>query len=192
MSYLANKQKEITLPSGATVTVRRQTKYELILIGSPPAWFVRNANIRDRASRTLDAAQREALLATIPETTDTEMQEWIKYLAKQNGVLLSRCCVSPLAKGGEQLRIVNKEPGDTAPGEISWALVDEADQEAILRGINELDDQTGREAVGTFPETPQGATGAQGDRRTGATVSPEPAGTAGDVAAGVSANRHGP
>lgn len=191
MSYLDNKQREISLPSGAIVTVRRQTKYELILIGSPPAWFMRNANIRERAGRMADAAQREALLATIPETTDAEVQDWMKYIAKQNGILLSRCCVTPLAKYGETLRIVNKEPGDTAPGEISWALVDEADVEAILNGVNELDDMTGREAVKTFPAPAAGATGAQGDRSTGATLSPEPVGTPGHVAGGVPAHRHG-
>lgn len=177
MSYLTNKEKTITLPGGASVTVRRQTKYELILIGSPPGFFMRNAGLRDRAARAKTDAERNELLAAIPETTEAETVEWMRYMAKQNGVLLSRCCVTPLEKDGEKLRIVNKEPGETGAGEISWALVDEADVEAILTAINELEDKTGREAVATFPEKPVRAKGAQGNRRAGAAVSPEPVGS---------------
>lgn len=178
MSYLSNKEKTISLPSGATVTVRRQTKYELILIGSPPSFFVRNAGIRERAARAKTEEERNQILATIPEVTETETTEWMRYMARQNGVLLSRCCVTPLEKDGEKFRIVNKEPGETEPGEISWAMVDEADLDAILTAINELDDKTGREAVETFPEESKSTGGAKGNRRTGAKVSHQPVGAA--------------
>lgn len=179
MKYREATQKEIKLPSGGIVTVRRQTKYELILIGSPPAFFMRNASIRERAGQAKTEAERAEIIASIQETTEAETIEWMKYMMRQNGVLLSRCCVTPIEKDGESVRIVNKEPGETGQGEISWAMVDDADVEAILNAVNELEDKTGREAVATFPEKPEST---QRDRHTGATLPCEPVGTAAAVA----------
>lgn len=141
MNYLEKTQKEITLPSGAKVTVRRQTKLEAVLIGRPPACFMRDWKLRE--------AKKE-----VPESTPAEDEAVTQYLAKQNRIVLTRCCVTPLRDGESELRIVDKEPGKEDKGEISWALILDEDVNAIIEASNSLSmiGATAGEAVKTFPE----------------------------------------
>jgi hypothetical protein len=151
MSYLGQTQKEITLPSGANVTVRRQTKLEAILIGQPPSSFLKRWKAEEKAEavKEKDAAEYERLLALVPETTPEKDQELAKFIATQTRILLTRCCITPLTIGGETLVIADKEPGKTEASEISWALVNDDDVSAIIGAINDLSGakRAGGEAV---------------------------------------------
>lgn len=147
MSYFDKIQKQITLPSGPKVIVRRQTKLESILVGQPPAFFLKHHKLRERG-------QPE------PETTPEQDQALLEFIAKQTRVLLTRCC-GPLEMDGKTLKIADADPDKTAEGEISWALITDEDASMIIGAINELSGlgTTGREAVKTFPEKPQDAEG---------------------------------
>ena len=154
MNYFDNIRKEIVLPSGALVTVRLQTKLEAILIGQPPAFFFRNARLSERGQ-------------PMPEETPEEAAQWAEFTAKQNRIILTRCCISPLKMGPEQwLEIADCDPGKEKEGQISWALLTGADANAIVEATNKLTagGMTGGEAVKTFPEkqAPPGGTGSIG------------------------------
>lgn len=155
MSYFDKIQKLIKLPSGAEVIVRRQTKLESILVGQPPAFFLKHHKLRERG-------QPE------PETTPEQDQALLEFIAKQTRVLLTRCC-GPLEMDGKTLKIADADPDKTGEGEISWALITDEDASAIIGKINDLSGlgTTGREAVKTFPEK---SPAAEGTGRSGETL----------------------
>lgn len=141
MNYLTKIQRTIKLPSGYECTVRRQTQLEAIEVGSPPGFFLRNEKLRARAIPE-------------PDETPAERDEWLKFIARQNRIILTRCVMGPLRCGTEELVISGKEPSLTTDQELSWALLTDQDVEAIIGTSNELSGftKTDREAVATFPE----------------------------------------
>lgn len=169
MKYLENIRREIQLPSGGKVTVRRQTKHDLILIGQPPAKWLRDYRIEERADALKDGQAKAKLLETIAENTPEDEQRWMEFIARQARILMTRCCVTPMIFDDGRLTIVDKEPADCAEGEINWGLVEDRDARAILDAINQLTNtKADREAAKTFPEESEN-TGGTG--RAGAAVS---------------------
>lgn len=169
MSYLNKVQREITLPSGYTCTVRRQTRLDAIEIGAPPAFFMRNTRLKDKGHEP-------------PEETPEQSEEFAKFIARQNRVILTRCVIGHLCPTGpipsERFTISDQPPGKEEPGSISWALLDEKDVDAIIAASNELSGYTpaGREAAKTFPEAEPSATRRNGCA--GEALQPQPDGTA--------------
>jgi hypothetical protein len=141
MNYLNKIQRTIKLPSGYDCIVRRQTQLEAIEIGSPPGFFLRNERLRARNQPEL-------------EETPAERDEWLKFIARQNRIILTRCVVGPLKCGTEEISISGEQPSTTGLNEISWALLTDQDVEAIISTSNELSGftKTDKEAVATFPE----------------------------------------
>jgi hypothetical protein len=138
MSYRDRVRKTVTLPSGATVTVRARTRLEDILIGQPPGWFKRHK----------------------PDTETTPEQDaaFAEYIGRVERILLTSCIVGQLVDGNDAFDVVDKAPKDTGLDEISWAELTRADSEAILGAINEVSGLTkaGQEARNTFPVSKEG------------------------------------
>ncbi len=144
MKYLQKVTRELTLPSGAKVTVRQQTKLETILIGPPPAFCKRVVRAREKGDAD-------------PEITPQEEFQWEKYQSDVERVLLTRCVVGPLVCDGEELLITDSEPDavHVADGfkRLSWAMIHQSDKDAIIAAINQITAlPTGPEAVKTFRE----------------------------------------
>ena len=156
MNYLERIQKEITLPSGYRCTVRRQTQLEAIEIGSAPGFFLRNLKLQERGQEP-------------PDETEAEREAMLKFFARQNRVILTRCVVGGVLQseiGNPKSAVLISDqgpdavhPADGGPPRLSWALLDSADVDAIISASNELSGFTpaGREAAKTFPEKPADA-----------------------------------
>jgi hypothetical protein len=153
MSYYDIVTKEIALPSGATARVRRQTKLEAIIIGQPPAFFLRAI----RAKQKLNGADTPE----IDDSTPEQDQQLLEFLAKQARIMLTKCCGS-IVFDGERLKIVDKAPEDVETGEISWAMISDGDASTIMNAINELNLASSMDmgAIDTFREKSETAEGA--------------------------------
>lgn len=137
MSY--KKRKTLTLPSGATVTVRPRTRLEDIRIGSVPSWMLKHKDGE--------------------ELTEVQQKSLNEYLTAVERVILPACSVSPITNGEESFTVVDIDPKDTKPDQISWAEIEPEDRAAMVEAINELSglSKAGQEARKTFPEKPEPA-----------------------------------
>lgn len=118
-------RKTITLPSGATVVIRKMKGSDFIELGEAPA------SLADAPERARDS-----------KPTAKEL-EW---MAGSNRVILSRCTGPVCFQNGTRRRIVDRPFAETGESELSIEEMDDADAAAIITAVSEFT-QCGREAA---------------------------------------------
>lgn len=157
------ERKKITLPSGATLVMRRVTGMDYVLAGC--------AEFPDFLRIVSDKEPEKALAKMTP----AKMAEWHRLSL----AVIARCCSPLRAADGSKCKLVAKELDECGDDEMTLEELDQADFEAIQTAFTELSQEAGRKAR-PFPEQSQAAGDAApaGENLPGEAVA-TPAGTAG-------------
>ena len=138
MSYRDRTTRRLTLPSGATILVRKLAVGDFQSLGKVPS--------------TLGEADRLRLRDAKPETmTPADFD----FIVKLTTLILTRCC-GPLEFEGESLTLVDKPFAECADTEIAISQVEQADANEIVQAVNALSGMTKEAAtkIRPFPEEP--------------------------------------
>lgn len=114
MSYTERNQKKLELPSGATCYIRKLIGNDFVPIGHIPAF---------RSDTTIER-----------KPTEAEVKESVKWGLGLERVILTQC-VSGFEYKGEKLRIIDKQFGSAAVGEITLECLDQEDAGAIVNAV---------------------------------------------------------
>lgn len=144
MSYKTRNQKIITLPSGATVSIRKLVPEDYLSQKSIPVYDMVGGRNK-------------------PENLSPEQMAVIEERDRQRGIqmrktILTRCC-GPLQFEGESLRIVDKPSTETSTAEIAIELLDIDDSKFIADQVIEMSGLLAGPEVParTFPNEQQGS-----------------------------------
>ena len=158
MSYLDRQTKDIELPSGAKIRIRKFNGFDVADSGG----LVMPSLVDGNASGDADAKATKQAVA----------------LAKK--AILD--CTGPMRFEDEELTIVDVPFCEQKPGEISLELVEQEDAQFIVDAVMEFSGFTGKEAAAakTFREEPQAGLNGGPDKRS---IRDESAGVPADVTA---------
>lgn len=124
-------RKQITLPSGATVLVRKMSQWDFLELGEAPAALADNV----RKAETLTPKQ-------------------VQWSAKVNRIILAKCTGPVVGADGSWRRIVDKPFSDCTEAELCIDEMNDQDVDAIVTAVTELT-QAGREAGAKARAFPQ-------------------------------------
>lgn len=145
-------RKTITLPSGATVAIRKMKGSDFISLGEAPAAFA------DGKPREKDK----------PPTA-----EELNWVVASNTIILTKCTGPVCHPDGTQRLIVDKPFASTPETDLSIEEMEDADAEAIITAVSEFT-QCGKEAARKARPFPAEQTLAGGPGPNGAEVSHPP------------------
>jgi hypothetical protein len=123
-------RKTITLPSGATVLIRKMKGRDFFELGEAP---------RDIEKRTAESPPLKA--------------HELAWLVESNNLILTKCTGPICYPDGTKRTIVNKPFAQTSEAELSIEELDDVDGEAIIAAVTAFSDEgreAGREAL-KFP-----------------------------------------
>lgn len=148
------ERKKVTLPSGATLVMRKVCGMDYMLAGCGefPDFL-----------RIVSAKEPEKSIAKMPPA---KMAEWHRLSL----AVIARCCSPVRFPDGSKLKLVAKELDECGDDEMTLEELDQLDFEAIQQAFTDMSQEAGRKAR-PFPEQPKTA----GDAPPSGEVLPLPA-----------------
>lgn len=124
MNAVRSTRKTLTLPSGATVLIRKMKGRDFFELGEAPA------SLEKRTER---------------HPQDPLRPDELAWLVASNNLILTKCTGPICDPDGSKRTLVNKPFALTSEAEISIEELEDEDGEAIIKAVNEFS-QEGREA----------------------------------------------
>lgn len=151
------ERKKVTLPSGATLVMRRVCGMDYVLAGC--------AEFPDFLRIVTDKEPEKALAKLTP----AKMAEWHRVSL----AVIARCCSPVRFADGSKCKLVAKELDECGDNEMTLEELPQADFETIQQAFTEMSQEAGRKAR-PFPEQPQAAgdVAPAGESLPGAPVAP--------------------